>query len=739
MANKELESERIEVLKQYDILDTPREDAYDELTTLAAQIFKVPVVTISIIDSDRQWFKSSVGIEASETERSISFCSHTIEQSSPFIIKDATQDPRFYNIPLVKGETGIKFYAGIPLMTKSGFALGAFCIADRVTRHLTDSQLNLLKVFAKHVVALFEIHHDSKELQNLLIERDLTTRKLQDYAEHLSDAQKIAKIGSWELDINKNVLVWSDEIYRIFKLEKTSVDLTFDKFSSYIHMEDLSIYLTAQENAINDICPLDIEHRIILDDGTERFVHELGELKHKPKGGGTFLCGTVQDITEKKAAERRINHLAFYDTLTGLPNRQLLFDRLAQASVAVIRDSKRGALIYLDLDNFKLLNDTLGHDMGDLLLKNVALRFTSSLRQMDTIARVGGDEFVILLTDLSPLIDLATEQAKAISNTIIKTLQEPFQLKNHTYFVTASIGIAMFSERTQDVEVLLKRADLAMYKAKSLGKDTVEFFDYDLQEQVLSRSATENDLRHALSNNQFELYYQPQMDLNRQMIGCEALIKWFHPVEGLISPAEFIPIAEETGLILPIGRWVLETACKQLKEWKLTEKSYVTISVNVSAKQFKHNDFVESVLSLVYEHDIDSTKLRLEITEGMLIDNHKDIVFKIEKLKRHGITFSLDDFGTGFSSLNYLAKLPLDELKIDQSFVREMMVDQNNAVIVKTIISLGQSLGLAVIAEGVESIDQQKFLADRGCNLFQGYLYSKPVPATELDKILTIS
>ena len=633
---------------------------------------------------------------------------------------------------------GVKFYAGIPLITKSGFALGAFCLVDHVTRHLTDSQLSLLKVFAKHVVTLFELHHESKNLQGLIIERDLTTRKLKDYAEHLSDAQHIAKIGSWELDVNKNDLVWSDEVYRIFKLDKSLINLTFEKFISYIHTDDLSIFLTAQDNVLNDICSLNIEFRIVLDDGSERFVHELGELKNNPKSGETLLCGTLQDITEKKASERRINHLAFYDSLTGLPNRQLLFDRLAQASAAVIRDSKRGALIYLDLDNFKLLNDTLGHDMGDLLLKNVALRFSSSLRQIDTLARVGGDEFVILLSDLSPLTDLATEQAKTISKNILKTLQEPFQLNHHTYYVTASIGIAMFSERTQDVEVLLKRADLAMYKAKSLGKDTVEFFDHDLQVQVLTRSAIENDLRHAINNNKFQLYYQPQMDQARQIIGCEALIRWFHPIEGLISPAEFIPIAEETGLILPIGKWVLETACKQLKDWKLTNKSHITVSVNVSAKQFKQNDFVESVLSLVYEYDIDSTKLRLELTEGMLIDNHSDIILKIERLKRHGITFSLDDFGTGYSSLNYLAKLPLDELKIDQSFVREMMVDPNNAVIVKTIISLAQSLGLSVIAEGVESIDQQNFLAEHGCNLYQGYFYSKPIPINELNKIFNI-
>ena len=736
MTHLEHEEKRLKILRQYDILDTPREKAFDELTTLAAQIFNVPVVAISIIDTDRQWFKSSVGIESSQTERCISFCSHTIEQSSPLIIEDATLDPRFIDNPLVTGELGVKFYAGVPLITKSGFALGSFCLIDHVTRQLTDAQLTLLKVFASHVVALFELHYESKNLQGLLTEREKTTAELQHFAEHLSNAQQIAKIGSWEFEISKNALVWSDEVYRIFNITKTSANLTLDEFISYIHKDDLSIFLMAQENAINGICSLNIEHRIVLNDGTERCVHELGEIKRNSKTGILNLCGTVQDITEKKSTERKINNLAFYDTLTGLPNRQLLFDRLAKALATVIRESKRGALIYLDLDNFKVLNDTLGHDMGDLLLKNVAMRFTSALRQADTLARVGGDEFVILLSDLNEDSEKATEQAKIISNHILKTLQEPFQLKNHTYFVTASIGIAMFSEKTQDVEVLLKRADLAMYKAKSLGKNTVEFFDHDLQVQVLTRSAMENDLRHALNYDQFKLFYQPQMDRNQQIVGCEALIRWFHPVEGLISPADFIPIAEETGLILPIGKWVLETACKQLNEWKSTVKSHITISVNVSPKQFKQIDFVENVLATVYKYDLDATKLRLELTEGMLIDNHQDIILKIERLKRHGVTFSLDDFGTGYSSLNYLANLPLDELKIDQSFVREMMVDQNNAVIVKTIISLGQSLGLSVIAEGVETLEQQNFLADYGCVFYQGFFYSKPIPVNELDKIL---
>ena len=736
MVHKDTEAERLKALSQYDILDTEREKPFDELTMLAAQVFNVPIASISIVDSNRQWFKSSIGLPVTQTERSIAFCTHTIEQNSPLIVENATLDERFFENPLVAGDLGIRFYAGIPLITKEGFALGTFCIIDKVPRHLSKSQIALLQSFGNHVMALLELRHETIGLQTALSERETSARMFEEFAERLLDAQRVAKMGSWELSVKENSLSWSDETYRIFDVDKANSNLTFESFSSFIHPDDLGMVLAAQENVLKGVCPLDIEHRIVLRDGSERYVHELAELKRNPDNGILKLCGTVQDITDKKAYETQINRLAFYDNLTGLPNRQLLLDRLSQALALVIRDSKRGALIYLDLDNFKVLNDTLGHDKGDILLNLVAIRLASTLRQVDSLARVGGDEFTVLLSDLSPSSDQAAAQAKMVANSILRTLQEPFQLGRHTYYMTASIGIAMFSERTQDIEDLLKRADLAMFKAKSSGKNAVEFFDPKLQALISSRAAIEYDLRIALHNDEFKLFYQPQVDQNRNIIGCEALIRWLHPKKGLISPADFIPIAEETGLICAIGQWVLDTACKQLSEWKQIGKLNLTLAVNVSAKQFKMVDFVETVLSTIYKYEIDPSRLKLELTESMLVDNLKEITDKMHSLKNAGIGFSLDDFGTGYSSLNYLAKLPLDQLKIDQSFVKDVTVDENSAAIAKTIISLGQSLKLSVIAEGVETLEQQNFLFKNNCNLYQGYLFSKPIPIDEFNKII---
>jgi len=734
----EIETNRLNALASYHILDSPREKFFDDLTLLASQLFDVPIVTITLVAENRQWFKSSVGVEVDQTDRCFSFCSHIIQHASPLIIEDASQDERFSNNSVVTGDTGIRFYAGIPLITKDGFALGSFCIIDHIPRQLSCSQLALLQLFADHVMVLFEQRYESIGLKTLLTERDLTSTKLKSYAEHLSEAQRIAKIGSWELDIQENTLIWSDEVYRLFNVDKNNVNLTFEKFMSFVHPEDVGIVLIAQELVLKGVAAFDIEHRIVLDDKTELYVHELAELKCVEGNGVIKLCGTVKDITEKKAMEKRIDNLVFYDSLTNLPNRQLFADRLLQAQALIKRDSKRGALIYLDLDNFKVINDALGHDMGNLLLKNVAIRIGACIRIVDTLARIGGDEFTILLGDLSPQTELAADQARTVANTILTALQEPFKLAEHTYYVTASVGVAMFSKSTQDVEVLLKRADLAMYKAKSLGKNTIEFFDHDLQVRVINRVAIEKDLRHALLNDQFKLFYQPQVDQDNNVVGCEALIRWFHPDQGFKSPADFIPIAEETGLIVSIGKWVIETACKQLNEWKLAGKTHLSIAVNVSPKQFRQTDFVETVLSFIIKYDLDSTKLKLELTESMLVDNIEDIKSKMYKLKENGICFSLDDFGTGYSSLNYLSKLPIDQLKIDQSFVRNMIKDQNDAVIVKIIISLGHSLGLSVIAEGVETIDQQRFLAKHNCNLYQGYLFCKPLSIEELNKLILL-
>ena len=449
-------------------------------------------------------------------------------------------------------------------------------------------------------------------------------------------------------------------------------------------------------------------------------------------GEVTHYVGTYIDITARKAAEEEIRLLAFYDPLTGLPNRRLQRDRLQQAVVASGRSGQYGAVLFIDLDNFKILNDTLGHNLGDVLLQQVAGRLTKCVRQGDTVARLGGDEFVVMLEDLSGQAGDAAAYARQLGEKILATLNHPYDLSGQAWYSTPSIGITLFGVQAIAVDELMKQADLAMYQAKLAGRNTVRFFDQDMQRVVSARVELIESLRVALVEQQFVLHYQPQVDGTGRVIGAEALVRWEHPQRGRVSPADFIPAAEESGLIVPLGSWVLETACRQLAVWAAEPTlSSLVVAVNVSARQFGHPDFVAQVKTAIAGSGVNPQRLKLELTESLLVDNVEATIAKMTALKALGVSFALDDFGTGYSSLSYLKRLPLDQLKIDQSFVRDVLCDSNDAAIARTIVALGQSLGLSVIAEGVETEAQREFLAHHGCPLYQGYLFSRPVPAAE--------
>jgi len=450
----------------------------------------------------------------------------------------------------------------------------------------------------------------------------------------------------------------------------------------------------------------------------------------RPDGSVYALCGISTDISKHKRAEEAIHQLAFYDPLTQLPNRRLLMDRLRQALAAHVRDKECGALLFIDVDNFKDLNDTLGHPVGDQLLHQMAQRLTACTRAQDTLARQGGDEFVLMLQGLSPNPTQAVQQTRLVASKILNALAEPYLLEKHRYQTSVSIGITLFSSPDVDQDELLKQADLAMYQAKTDGRNTVRFFNPQMQEQVNARTALEADLHHALADSQFVLHYQPQMNSAGQQLGVEALVRWQHPQRGLVSPAEFIPIAEASGLILPLGRWILVQACRQLVAWSTDPgKAHYSVAVNVSARQFRQPDFVQQVQNAMQETGAPPHQLELELTESQLLDNIDSVIAKMSALKALGVRFSLDDFGTGYSSLSILKKLPLDQLKIDQSFVRDMLTDPQDASIVRTILTLGDSLGLQVIAEGVETAELRDALLDLGCTHFQGYLFGRPAPA----------
>ena len=452
-------------------------------------------------------------------------------------------------------------------------------------------------------------------------------------------------------------------------------------------------------------------------------------------GATTHYVGIFTDLSEHVNAQAQIANLAFYDPLTQLPNRRMLLDRLDQALHASTRHSRHNALLFVDLDNFKTLNDTLGHHQGDVLLAQVAQRLKGCLRDGDTVARLGSDEFVVMLENLSEDALDAASQAETVGTNILKVFEPAFNLDLGSHHATPSIGITLFGGAAlEGSEQPLQRAELAMFQAKAAGRNALRFFDTHMQAEVHARAALEADLREALQRQQLVLYYQPQVVGSDRITGVEALLRWQHPVRGMVSPAEFIPLAEESGLILPMGQWVLEQACAQLAAWADQRAlAQLTIAVNVSARQVQQADFVQRVQDTLARTGAKPQRLKLELTESMLVDDVQPIIARMAALKVLGVGFALDDFGTGYSSLAYLKRLPLDQLKIDQGFVRNIVTDPNDAAIAKMVIVLAESLGLAVIAEGVELQAQADFLAHLGCHAYQGYLFDKPLPLAELE------
>ncbi len=457
--------------------------------------------------------------------------------------------------------------------------------------------------------------------------------------------------------------------------------------------------------------------------------------------GRSLLFSIIHDITERRQLEAQMHDMAFYDPLTKLPNRRLLIDRLEKALVSCVRTRRYGALMFLDLDHFKVLNDLHGHDIGDHLLVEVAARILSCIRDQDSAARFGGDEFLVMLEGLSENLGEAIAQADTVAEKIRSALALPYRLKRDDEIIlhhcSSSIGVTVFLDHVSSLEQLLKWTDMAMYHAKDAGRNMIRFFDPNMQTSIETRAALEADLHTALAQQQFKLYYQIQVDTRGLPLGAEVLVRWQHPQRGLVSPAQFIPLAEETGLIVPIGEWVLDTACAQIRQWaEDSSLDGLVIAVNVSSKQFRQPNFVDQVEKAVGRHKIKAASLKLELTESLVLDNVDDTIAKMIALKEFGVSFSMDDFGTGYSSLSYLKRLPLDQIKIDQSFVRDITTNKTDMLMVKTILDLGKNFGMNVIAEGVETEIQLQMLEMSGCASFQGYLFSKPVPVEEFNELL---
>lgn len=553
----------------------------------------------------------------------------------------------------------------------------------------------------------------------------------------LKEAMDYAKIGRWSFPYKGQVADWSPQMFDLFGLKP---DVIPGPESLCCIMKDgfQQPFLTSMQRSFETGQEHRVEYQIVRpNDGEARWIECRGKIVYKEDGTPEKISGFVQDITERKENEDKITQLAYYDTLTSLPNRRLFFDRLDQAIALSDRADNYHAILFIDIDNFKNINDTHGHEYGDALLQQAATRILNCIRMGDTLARIGGDEFVLNLSGLATSELEAAAEAELVANKILRVLSLPYHVNKHQFNSSASVGVVLFNDASIPASELMKQADIAMYQAKESGKNASLFYKPEMQEVISERIKLEKSLHKAVKEQQFELYYQPQVDNLNKVVGAEALIRWQHPVEGMISPDDFIPLAEESGLIISIGDWVLEQACYQLCRWKQDNHTkHLTLSVNVSYKQFRQPDFVPKVNELINKYDIGIGELKLELTETMLVDDMELMISNMQALKNAGIKFSLDDFGTGYSSLQYLKQLPISQLKIDRSFVSELELNINDQSIVKTIILMANALDIDVIAEGVENIEQRVFLSSHGCLSYQGYFYSKPVPSCEFESQL---
>lgn len=500
-----------------------------------------------------------------------------------------------------------------------------------------------------------------------------------------------------------------------------------------IHEEDRQAVMEQADAVLSRKSAYPLEHRIIHKDGRMRWIKNTPVPRIDQQGHLIAYDGLASDITDLKQAEQKLRHIAYYDALTNLPNRELFSDRLRQAIIQARRHKRMFAVMFLDLDRFKGINDTLGHKIGDSLLQLVSERLVNSIREGDPVARLGGDEFIILFPDIAQARD-ASIVAQKIHNALLKG----FLLDSQEVFITASIGISLYPSDGTDVDTLIKNADVAMYQAKAQGRNNYQFYTPTMNTEALSKLTLENDLRKALERKEFVLHYQPLVELSTGRItGAEALVRWKHPRLGLLSPLEFIPMAEETGLIIPIGKWILENVCVQGKTWNEAGFSPLRMTVNLSMKQFTHNAVMKTVLNALNKSDLDPSHLELELTESMVMQNAEQTIATLHELKSTGIQISLDDFGTGYSSLSYLKNLPLNNLKLDQSFVSDLAKETKNESISKAIIGIAHSLSLKVTAEGVETFDQLELLRSWKCDEVQGFLFSRPLPAEEITRLMT--
>ena len=711
------ERERLLALYECDILDTSRDPLFDSLTTLAAQVCDAPIALFSLIDRERQWFKSNHGLPGTrQTSREIAFCAHTILSGEMLEVPDARRDTRFARNPLVVSDPRIRFYAGVPLRDARGFGLGALCVMDYEARHLSPSQRLALESLARLAISLLEQRRGE--------------RKLRESEQHALEREHRQKVIA---DLGQRALADPDaEALMENAVRLVSETLGFE----YCRVLELA------HGGLNLVSRVTLGHAPEGNDTGSRMAalisgaegpYGLLEVRSAAPGRVTAeVTNFVQSVANivgtalaRRRADEQLSYAAQFDTLTGLPNRQLFRDRISQSISRAVRKGRPIAIVALNLDGFKLVNNGHGHAAGDRVLMQVAERLISCVSAYDTVSRLGADEFAIALSNIDRV-----EEAAPVVKRMLQTLTLPFDLEDGEVFISATAGVSIFDTDGGDAHTLIKNAELAMHRARENGRNFYEFFAPEMNQTGLERMRLERGLRRALERGEFLLHYQPKISaVTGKIRGAEALLRWQHPERGLVLPGEFIPILEETGLIVPVGLWVLQNACEQIRRWERAGIQVESIGINLSARQFQQPDFDAHVRRVIESAGISPGKIELEITESMLMHDPGQAIQTISRLKQLGVTLSVDDFGTGYSGLSYLKQLPLDSLKIARNFISHITQDPEDATIALAIINLAHNLGLQVVAEGVETEAQARFLAAHRCDFLQGFFFALPLDA----------